>query len=289
VPSAAAFPARQSWLPLLERGLAEDIGPGDATSNSVLPAGARLTCQLEAREDLIVCGLPIAEAAFSLVDPGVLFERHCADGEAVGKGFALARIAGDARAVLAAERTALNFMQRMCGIATETRRYVDAVAGTGTRIVDTRKTLPGWRALDKYAVRVGGGENHRIGLFDAVLIKDNHIAAAGGVVEAIRAARAGVPPHLWLQVEVESMDQAEAAVAEGVDSLLLDNRSVPELARFVQSYGARCTLEASGGVTFERIAEIAKTGVHRISIGALTHSVRAADVALEVQAAGAGA
>ncbi len=281
--ATAPFPVRQSWLPLLERALAEDLGPGDVTSDAVLAADAQSSCQLEAREDLILCGLPVALATFQAVRGDLAFEPRQSEGAAVAKGDVLAEIRGNARAILAAERTALNFLQRMSGIATETRRYVDAVASTDARIVDTRKTLPGWRALDKYAVRVGGGMNHRTGLFDAILIKDNHIAAAGGVAEAIGAARSGAAQHLWLQVEVESLDQAAAAVDCGVDSLLLDNRSVPELARFVEAFGDQCVLEASGGVTFDRIVDIAKTGVHRISIGALTHSVRAADIALEVQ------
>lgn len=287
LPAAPSWPLppEPSWLPLVKRALAEDLGPGDVTSEAVIPAGAKDEAVIEARSDLVVCGLPVARAVFRAVDPELHFTAERAEGERAGPGQALASIEGSTRSILAAERTALNFLGRLCGVATLTRRYVDAVAGTRARIVDTRKTLPGWRVLDKYAVAVGGGQNHRMGLFDALLVKDNHVAAAGGVAEATRAARAAAPPHLHLQVEVESLEEAIAAADAGADSLLLDNRSPAELAEIVAVLGSRLTLEASGGIDLESVAEVARTGVQRISIGALTHSAPVADVALEMRRA----
>jgi nicotinate-nucleotide pyrophosphorylase (carboxylating) len=277
------LPPRASWLPLLERALAEDVGTGDATSAAVLPEGASCEAVIEARVPLVVCGLPVAEAAFASVDAGLVCEGARAEGSAAPAGCDLLSIAGPARSLLTAERTALNFLARLCGIATHTRRFVEAVAGSGVEILDTRKTLPGWRVLDKYAVAVGGGRNHRFGLYDAILIKDNHIAAAGGIGAAVKAARASAPGHLALQVEVESEAQAAEAVEAGARLLLLDNRSPAELRRLAARFRAHAVLEASGGVTLANVREIAETGVHRISIGALTHSAPSADVALEVR------
>jgi nicotinate-nucleotide pyrophosphorylase (carboxylating) len=280
--TAPALPPRASWLPLVERALAEDVGSGDATSEAVLPADARCEAVIEARAPLVVCGLPLAEAVFEAVDPALACERGRSEGSAAAAGTELLCITGSARGVLAAERTALNFLARLSGIATHTRRFVEAVAGTGAEIFDTRKTLPGWRVLDKYAVAVGGGRNQRFGLYDAVLIKDNHIAAAGGVGLAVKAARAGAR-QLVIQVEVESEEQAAEAIAAGARLLLLDNRSPAELRRLVERFRGEAVLEASGGVTLANVREIAETGVQRISIGALTHSAPAADVALEVR------
>jgi nicotinate-nucleotide pyrophosphorylase (carboxylating) len=238
---------------------------------------------IEARTRLVVCGLPVARAVFESFAPALRSEALRSDGERVEAGSALLAIAGQARAVLAAERTALNFLGRLCGVATETRRFVDAVAGTGAEIVDTRKTLPGWRVLDKYAVAVGGGRNHRFGLYDALLIKDNHIAAAGGVAAALKAARVAAPSHLMLQVEVESEEQAAEAIDGGARWLLLDNQTPAQLRRLAERFRSQATLEASGGVTLANVREIAESGVHRISIGALTHSAPNADVALELR------
>jgi nicotinate-nucleotide pyrophosphorylase (carboxylating) len=232
--------------------------------------------------------LEVAAAVFRRVDPGLRFERAHADGERVEAGAVLAAVRGPLRGMLAAERTALNFLGRLCGVATCTARFVEAVAGTGVRILDTRKTLPGWRALDRYAVAVGGGENHRFALDDAVLLKDNHVAAAGGVALAVKAAKAGAPSHLHVQVEVESLEEARAAAESGADSLLLDNRTRAEMRAIVEALGDRLPLEASGGVTLDNVREVAETGVHRISIGALTHSAPAADVALELAEDAAG-
>ena len=281
MPPWLAHPPLASWLPLLERALAEDLGPGDVTGALVLAEDAVLDAVLEARGTLVVCGLRVAEEAFRRVDARVAPTAASHEGARAGPGQALLRIRGPARAVLAAERTALNFVARMAGVATWTARFVEQVAGTGVAIVDTRKTLPGWRVLDRYAVAVGGGVNHRAGLFDAVLVKDNHAAAAGGVGAAVKAAREGAPPHLWIQAEVESEAEAEAALAAGADALLLDNRSPAELRALASRFRGRTLLEASGGITLENVREVAETGVHRISIGALTHSAPAADVALE--------
>ncbi len=282
--SHATLPHPSAWASLVERALAEDLGSGDVTSNACLPESLRIEVEIEAREPIVVCGLAVASACFAAVDAQLRFTPLRRDGEFVVATTALARIAGSARAVFAGERIALNFLGRLCGVASLTRRYVEAVAGTGARILDTRKTLPGWRALDKYAVAVGGGTNHRFGLYDAVLIKDNHIAAAGGVGAAVKAARASAAPHLAIQCEVESLLQAEEALQAGAGLLLLDNRSPAELREFVARYGERASLEASGGVNLGNVRAVAETGVHRISIGALTHSATAADVALEVRA-----
>jgi nicotinate-nucleotide pyrophosphorylase (carboxylating) len=278
------LPAAASWLPLVERALAEDVGSGDATGNAVLPAEARCEAVIEARAGLVVCGLPVAAAVFAAVDPALHVECLRGEGAWAEPGAPLLAIEGAARAVLAAERTALNFLGRLCGVATHVRRHVEAVAGTGVEILDTRKTLPGWRVLDKYAVAVGGGRNHRFGLYDAILLKDNHIAAVGGVAAAVKAARAASPSHLTIQVEVESEEAAAEAIEAGARWLLLDNRSPAELRRLAARFRDQAVLEASGGVTLANLREIAETGVHRISIGALTHSAPNADVALELRA-----
>ncbi len=282
--TSPALPAPATWLPLVERALAEDLGHGDATGNAVLPADAACEAVVEARVRLVVCGVPVALAALAAVDPRLRVETLRPEGAFAEPGDPLLQLAGSARSVLAAERTVLNFLGRMCGVATHTRRYVDAVAGTGVEILDTRKTLPGWRVLDKYAVAVGGGRNHRFGLYDALLIKDNHIAAAGGVAAAVKAARVAAPGHLLLQVEVESEEQAAEAIEAGARWLLLDNRTPAELRRLAERFRERAVLEASGGVTLANVREIAETGVQRISIGALTHSAPNADVALEIRA-----
>jgi nicotinate-nucleotide pyrophosphorylase (carboxylating) len=275
-------------MPLVEWALAEDIRSGDVTTQSVVPPEARGRARIEARERLVVCGLELARAVFERVDPTLGFEARCADGARAEAGEVLAVLAGPLHAILAGERTALNFLQRLCGVATQTARFVEAVAGTGARILDTRKTLPGWRALDKYAVAVGGGTNHRFALDDAVLVKDNHAAAAGGVAQAVKAARAAAPPHLFVQAEVQSLEEARAALDAGADGLLLDNRTTAELRAIAEALGGGVELEASGGVTLANVRAVAETGVQRISIGALTHSAPAADLALEVEGAAGG-
>ncbi|MCP3986868.1 MAG: carboxylating nicotinate-nucleotide diphosphorylase [bacterium] len=275
-------PPRASWQPLVDLAVAEDLGTGDVTSTAIFGPGDPLSGWIEARQELIVCGLPIAEAVFEAVDPDIAFETKVADGASVSAGQILARLRGPARGILAAERTALNFLGRLCGVASWTHRFVEAVRGTSVAIVDTRKTLPGFRSLDKLAVATGGGTNHRFGLFDAVLIKDNHVAAAGGVGPAVEAARSHAAPRMEIQVEVESEAQAEAALEAGADLLLLDNRTPEELRQISRRFRDRIPLEASGGVTLENVREFAESGVHRISIGALTHSAPNADLALEV-------
>jgi len=280
------LPAPRTWRALVERALDEDLGPGDATSALVVPADAVAPGVIEARQELGVCGLEVARAVFAALEPRLAFEPAAADGEEIAAGSVLARVRGPLRALLAGERTALNFLQRMCGIATFTRRYVEAVAGTGAEIVDTRKTLPGWRTLDKYATAVGGARNHRVGLYDGILLKDNHVAFAGGVVPAVKAALAAAPAGLRVQVEVESEEDAQAAVDAGADFLLLDNCSLDVLRRIAARLRGVALLEASGGVTLANVRAVAETGVQRISIGALTHSAPAADVALELTLGG---
>lgn len=277
-----ALPPRSAWGDLVARALAEDLGGGDVTTSAILDAGARLEAVLEARQELVVCGGAVVEAVFRAVDPEIRVDRAREDGARVRAGEALVRVAGPARGVLAGERTALNFAARLCGVATWTRRFVEAVAGTGVRLLDTRKTLPGWRVLDKYAVAVGGGTNHRSGLHDGVLVKDNHVAAAGGVGPAVKAVRAHAPPHLRIVVEVESAAEAEEALAEGAEVLLLDNRPLEELRALAARFRERAELEASGGITLANVRAVAETGVHRISVGALTHSAPSVDLALEV-------
>jgi len=283
-----SFPPSHTWRPLLEWALAEDLGPGDATTPLVVPAGLEGEAVIEARQPLVVCGLRLAAAVFEAVDPCITFAAESRDGERLSPGEPLARVFGPLRSLLAAERTALNFLGRLCGVATFTRRFVDAIAGTGCTLVDTRKTLPGWRSLDKYATAVGGAVNHRMGLYDGILLKDNHVAAAGGTALAVKAALAAASPNLRVQVEVESEAEALAAIEAGADSLLLDNRSPDELRRIVARIGGRALLEASGGVTLENGRLLAGTGVQRISVGALTHSAPAADVAMELSPGGAG-
>jgi len=281
----ATLPAARAWLPLVRLAIEEDVGPGDATSVLVVEPGRRGAARIEARQHLVVCGLPVAEAVFRELGAEVAFRPRCGDGALASPGDTLAEVSGDLRAILAGERTALNFLQRLCGVATFTRRFVDAVEGTGAHVVDTRKTLPGWRLLDKYATAVGGATNHRMGLFDGILLKDNHVALAGGVAAAVKAARERAPAGLRVQVEVESEADALAALDAGADFLLLDNRTPAELARIAARVGSRALLEASGGVHLGNVREIAGTGVQRISIGALTHSAPAADLAMEIEPA----
>ena len=276
------LPPARAWRDLIEHALEEDVGPGDVTTTLLVSEERNGEAIVEAREPLIVCGLAIAEAVFRAHDPDLALE-HCArDGAEAQSGDHLAIVRGPLRGILTAERTALNFLMRLCGVASLTRRFADAVRGTEAAIVDTRKTLPGWRVLDKYATAVGGAENHRVGLFDGILIKDNHVALAGNVTLAVKTALAGAPANLRVQVEVESEEQALAAVEAGADFLLLDN-CTPALMRGIAArLQGRALLEASGGVDLGNVREIAESGVQRISIGALTHSAPAVDIALEL-------
>lgn len=266
---------------LVERFLDEDIGRGDRTTEAVVPDDLTGRARIEARGPGVIAGLDVARVCFSSLAE-VSWEPELSDGDRVEAGDVVVRIRGPLRAILTGERTALNLLQRLSGIATMTRRYADAVAGTPAQVVDTRKTTPGLRVLEKYAVRVGGGSNHRAGLDDGILIKDNHIAAAGSVTEAVSRALADVPHGLKVEVEVQDLDQLDEALAAGAEAILLDNMA-PEMVRdAVTRAGGKALLEASGGITLETIAEYAKTGVDLISVGALTHSVRAVDLSLEV-------
>jgi nicotinate-nucleotide pyrophosphorylase (carboxylating) len=265
----------------VERVLAEDLGEGgDVTSRAVIAADARFTARLVAREPLVVAGLEVATAIFRAMDPEISIEALCNDGASVEAGSALMRLSGNARAMLAAERSALNTLQHLSGIATLTRSYVDAIEGTGATLLDTRKTLPGLRALEKYAARMGGAENHRIRLDDGVLIKDNHVAVAGGVGSAVSAARKA-DSGLQVQVEVDRLDQIAEALAAGADRLLLDNMDPRTLRRAVELVGSRVPLEASGGVRLETIRAIAETGVDYISVGRITQSAPAVDISMD--------
>lgn len=263
--------------------LAEDLGEGgDITSAAVIPADARFSGVMDSREAITVAGLPIAAAFFRALDPDVVIESLVADGDRVAPGTALMRIEGAARAMLTAERSALNTVQHLSGIATMTRAYVDAIAGTGATLLDTRKTIPGLRVLEKYATRMGGAANHRMGLWDAAMIKDNHVAVAGSVGEAVaRAVRAGIAQII---VEVDRIDQIAPALAAGATHLLLDNMPPPVLREAVALVGGRVPTEASGGVRLDTIRAIAETGVTFISVGRLTQSAPAADIGLDFRA-----
>jgi nicotinate-nucleotide pyrophosphorylase (carboxylating) len=268
------------------RALAEDVGQGDLTTLAVIPAAARAEALVVTREPGVVAGLPVLEAVFAAIDPALAVERRVAEGDTAAAGAALARVAGAARAILTGERVALNLLQRLCGIATLTARYVAAVRGLPVRILDTRKTTPGLRALEKYAVRAGGGTNHRFGLYDAMMLKDNHLAllAAHGVDlgEALGRARAAAGPMVRIEVEAETVEQARAAAEAGADMILLDNMSPALLREAVAAVAGRALLEASGGITLETVRAVAETGVDYISVGALTHSARALDIGLDI-------
>jgi nicotinate-nucleotide pyrophosphorylase (carboxylating) len=274
-------------LPIVRMALAEDLGrAGDITSAACIGADAQLSVAFVSRQPGVVSGLACARLALAELDPTATFEAAAADGDRVKPGDVLARMDGNARAILAAERTALNLMGRLSGVATLTRAYVDAVAGTNAAIADTRKTTPGLRALEKYAVRCGGGVNHRFGLDDAILIKDNHVAACGSVGEAVRKARAAAGHLIKVEVEIDGLDQLEDALAHRPDVVMLDNFSLDDLRRAVAQTASRATLEASGGVTLTTVRAIAETGVDVISVGALTHSAPVLDIGLDAMAAG---
>jgi nicotinate-nucleotide pyrophosphorylase (carboxylating) len=270
----------------VSRALAEDLGrAGDITSAATIPATATATAVISAREPGVIAGLALAETAFRQMDAAVEFAPAVADGDKVERGAVVARISGNARAILSAERVALNFLSHLSGIATLTRRYADAVKHTKARVTCTRKTIPGLRAFEKYAVRCGGGSNHRFGLDDAILIKDNHIAVAGGVGEAIRRSKDFAGHLVKIEVEVDTLDQLKEVLEAGADVILLDNMPPAKLREAVAIAGGKAVLEASGGVTLETVAAIAETGVDFISSGALTHSARALDLGLDVEVA----
>jgi nicotinate-nucleotide pyrophosphorylase (carboxylating) len=266
---------------LLALAFAEDLP--DITSDAVFTAADTLVAELVAKQDGVLCGLPAFAAAYRFLDPGCEVELRAEDGGAARPGQVVARVAGRARAVLAAERTSLNFAMRLSGVATLTRRFVDAVAGTRCRVLDTRKTTPGWRALEKHAVRCGGGTNHRMGLYDAAMLKDTHLAAAGSLTAAVARIRARWGDGVPLVVECGDLAQLEEALAAAVPHVLLDNMTVARLRESVALAAGRAVLEASGGVTLESVRAIAETGVDYVSVGGLTHSARALDLSLKVR------
>ncbi|MHB1293737.1 MAG: carboxylating nicotinate-nucleotide diphosphorylase [Anaerolineae bacterium] len=263
--------------------LAEDIGAGDVTSVPTISPDTRLTGRFLVKASGVIAGLEVVSEVFAQVDPAIAYHPLAHDGQAVAVGDVVATVEGRGPGILVAERTALNFLQRMSGIASATRRYVDAVAGTRAHILDTRKTVPGLRTLDKLAVKLGGGENHRIGLYDMVLIKDNHIEAAGGITAAVRRVREHpMSAGLAIEVEVETLEQLLEALGLGVDRIMLDNMPPDTMREAVRRTAGRVELEASGNVTLDTVAQVADTGVDLISIGALTHSVRALDISLDI-------
>ncbi len=286
-----ALPQGQIPLPddaevarIIAAALAEDIGAGDATSEALIPANATATLTMRNRQAMVMAGAPIAAKVFQTLDVNATIEILYAEGAPVCAGNALLRVQGNARAILTAERTALNLMQRMCAIATHTRGFVDAVAGTGAVILDTRKTMPGLRVLDKYAVRCGGGQNHRMGLFDAIMIKDNHVALSGGIAKAVAQAVQNNAKHLPIILECDTLAQLkEALLCEGISRVLLDNMSNDEMRDAVQIVAGKFPLEASGNMTLSRVPSVAQTGVDFISVGRITHSVHAIDIGLDVE------
>jgi nicotinate-nucleotide pyrophosphorylase (carboxylating) len=268
------------------RALGEDRGPADITTLACIKPGIQAAARIFAKEACVLAGMPVAEQVFREQDVSLVLKAQAEDGKSLQSGDTVLEIRGSAASILTAERCALNFLQQLSGVATQTRRFVDAVAGTKTKILDTRKTIPGLRALQKYAVRCGGGVNHRFGLYDRFLIKDNHLALMGTgnrLEEAIRAARS-LDPEAILEVEVDHLEQIPEIIALGVDVLLLDNMSLDEMRACVALIAGRATTEASGNMTLERVPDVARTGVDFISVGALTHTVRSIDFSLEIKA-----
>ncbi|MDQ7054143.1 MAG: carboxylating nicotinate-nucleotide diphosphorylase [candidate division KSB1 bacterium] len=266
--------------PLIRMALDEDIGAGDITTERIVPPERESRARIVARADGVITGLPVAERVLHAVDASAQWRPRMRDGQRVRAGETVATMLGAARSLLTAERTLLNFLQRLSGVATITARFVEAITGLPTQILDTRKTLPGWRLLDKYAVRMGGGRNHRIGLFDGILIKENHIAMAGGIAEAVARVRRGGAQDRFIEVEVTTSDEVREALAAGADMLLLDNMDLPTLREAVKLAAGQAKTEASGGVRLDTVRAIAETGVDYISVGALTHSAPALDLAM---------
>lgn len=270
---------------LVLRALQEDVGPGDITTDSIVPPDRQATGRIWAKADGVAAGLPILPIVFQQIDPAVQVDLMVQDGEAVTTGTTLAVVHGPARAILTGERVALNLVQRLSGIATRTARLVEQIRFYNCRIVDTRKTGPGLRLLEKYAVTAGGGLNHRFGLYDAVLIKDNHIAVAGGILEAVSAVRRKLGHTYKIEVEVETLEQVAQALESGVDIIMLDNMPPDMMKEAVRLIDGRSLVEASGGITEETLQDVAKTGVDYISVGALTHDVKALDISLDIEIA----
>lgn len=276
----------QSVDTLIDLAFAEDIGVGDITAEATVSPNQKAVGIVHAKSDGVVAGLPVAERVFSRLDSELTFRALVSDGDSIVVGAPIAEVQGSAKTILIGERTALNFLQRLSGIATLTSQFVEAVADYDIKIVDTRKTTPGWRALEKYAVRVGGGYNHRFGLYDGVLIKDNHIVAAGGIDNAVQRAKQAAPHTAKIEVEVETVEQVNEALDAGADILLLDNMSIETMQQIVKLVGSRAVTEASGGITLDRVQAVASTGVDYISVGALTHSAMPLDISLTLTLAG---
>ena len=266
--------------PILRRALEEDIGTGDVTTLATIEPGTQASAELVAKEDFVLSGIDVAQRVFQLLSAETAFEKLITDGQTVKRGDVIAWIKGDAAVLLQGERVALNLLQRMCGVATLTSAFVREVADTRAVVVDTRKTTPGLRVLEKYSVRMGGGGNHRMALYDAVLIKENHVAAAGGITAAVSRAKQRVPHTQKIEVEVRNQEEVAEALAAGADILLLDNMTLDELTAAVELVGDQAITEASGGVNLETVRDIAETGVRLISVGALTHSYRAVDISM---------
>jgi nicotinate-nucleotide pyrophosphorylase (carboxylating) len=275
-------PHRLLIEPTVRQALEEDLGrAGDVTTDSIVPSDATARAVIAAREPGVVAGLVAGALAFTLIDPAIRVTAKAPDGSAVAKGDVIAELDGPARGLLTGERVALNFLGHLSGVASATHALVEAIAGTKARIICTRKTTPGLRVLEKYAVRCGGGLNHRFGLDDAVLVKDNHIQAAGGVAEAIRALRGKTGPLVKIEIEVDTLDQLKIALAEGADAILIDNMAPETMREAVAIAKGRASLEASGGITLARVRSVAESGVDFISSGALTHSARSLDIGLD--------
>ena len=267
---------------LIEIALKEDIGPGDITTDNLVGPDLEGQGVIIAKEPLVIAGLDIAKQVFEHLDPKVIFKPEYSDGDAVKDGETIANVEGKLRALLAGERTALNFIQRLSGIATYVRSYVDELANKSVRLVDTRKTAPGWRVLEKYAVRAGGAHNHRMGLYDGVLIKDNHIAACGGIKEAVNRIRTKVSHLVKIEVEVSDLDQVKDALGAGADVIMLDNMDIQQIKEAIAFIDGKALVEVSGGITRSGLKRLADTGVDIISVGALTHSARSVDISMRI-------
>lgn len=268
---------------LIENGLNEDVNTGDITTDLLISADTQTTAIMIAKAAGIIAGLPVAEAVFRKLDSNIIFKAEISDGDKVKHGDLICTITGTYRAILTGERLALNFLQRMSGIATETSKYTEAIKGFPTQILDTRKTAPGLRLLDKYAVKAGGGTNHRIGLYDMVMIKDNHISVAGGIRKAVQAIRPNIPSTMKIEVETTNLDEVKEALSAGADIIMLDNMNNETMTRAVELVAGKAKTEASGNMNLDRVKEVAATGVDYISIGALTHSVLALDISQKIK------
>lgn len=277
----------EELVQLIKSWLQEDVGSGDITTRTTIPAGHESKGIIHAKEDGVICGLPVAELVFEVVDPTLVFTPLVQEGQNVSKGTIIAEVEGSTHAILTGERLALNLMQRLSGVASRTAAFVEVLDGLPTRLVDTRKTTPGHRMLEKYAVRVGGGANHRFGLYDAVMIKDNHIKGAGGILQAVGRARANIPHTMMIEVETESLEQVEEALTAGADIIMLDNMEpelMKEAVRRIKTKSPHVKTEASGNVSLETVRRIAESGVDVISVGRLTYSFNSLDISLDLNA-----